>query len=123
MPYCPLSLCLGFFFSSRLIVLVEVARVGEGVGLIRGRPVGEGSKLVGEGRACASRRRGKWRQGRLWVGAIKAGSRPCHHGVCHQGRFSVVSSRRVPSRPARVRVLEAGQWRINLASGPDSLQV
>ena len=32
-----------------------------------------------------------------------------------------VPSRSVPSRRARVRVLEAGQRRINLASGPDSV--
>jgi len=71
----------------------------------RGRLVGEGN-FVREGRASASRRRGNCRQGGLWVLVIKADSWSCHHGVYHQ--------RRVPSR--RVRVLETGQRRINLAS-------
>src|SRR6266480_6090349 len=89
-PSCPPSLCLGFSFSFRLIVLVEVARddddeeeVEDGR-LIRGRLVGDG-KLVREGSVSASRSRGRCRQGGLWVLAIEVGSRSCHDGVCHQG--------------------------------------
>src|SRR6266480_2994120 len=69
----------------------DVARGGGGR-LIRGRFVGEG-ELVREGRASAPRRRGRCRQGGVWVLAIKAGSRSCH-----QGRFSVAPSRRVLGR-------------------------
>ena len=53
--------------------------------------------------------RGRCRQGRLWVPAIKVGSRSCHQcvchqcvyyqGVCHQGGFGIL-----PSRQVRVRV-------------------
>ena len=60
---CPLLLHLCFSFSSRLVVLM--ARVEDG------RLVGEG-KLVREGRASASRRRGRRCQGELWVLATKA---------------------------------------------------
>jgi len=76
---CPLSLCLSFSFSSRLIVFVEVARVGGMI--IRGSLVGEG-KLVREGRVSA---RGRCRQGGLWVLAVKADSWSCHQGVRYQG--------------------------------------
>ncbi len=95
-------------------------------GLARDRLVGEGM-LVRESRASDSRRRGRCRQGGLWVLAITAGSRSCHQGVCHrawhrdwchqgrcrQGEFGIL-----PSKQVRMRVLEAGQRRINLASGP-----
>ncbi len=72
---CQLSLCLAFSFSSHLIVLVEVARV----------EVGSSERVV---LAFLTVEAG--RQGRLWVLAIKAGSRSCH-----QGGVSVVPSRRV----------------------------
>ena len=89
---CPLSLCLGFSFSSRLIVLLEVARVEE-VGSSEVGSWGKVSLLDSSASRCRERRRRGW----LWV----------------LGGFSVVPSRRVPSR--RVRVLEAGQRRINVA--------
>jgi len=108
---------IGFSISSRLIVLCGGGARGGG------RLVGEG-KLVREGRASASRHRGRCRQGGFWVLAIKAGSRSCHHGVCRQAGFGILSSKRVPSRwilSCAVKAGAGGQKRINLASGPDSV--
>ena len=73
---CPLSLCMSFSFSSRLIVLAEVARGGGR--LIGGRARWE-CELVrvqcfSPSRQVLSRR--------FWVLAIEAGSRSCRQDVC-----------------------------------------
>jgi len=105
--------------SSRLIVLVEVARVEEEVGTSGVGSSGKVSLLekvvlvlldveagiIKEGSAFLSSRR---ILGRLYG--------VCRQGWRRQGEFGIL-----PSRPVRVRVrvLEAGQTLINLASGPD----
>ena len=76
----PLSLCLGFSFSSRLIVLVE-ACVEEEAGLSEAGSLGKVSLLE----SSAFRRRSRCRQGGLWVLAIKAGAVEASSGFCHQG--------------------------------------
>ncbi len=81
----------------------DVARGGGGR-LIRGRFVGEG-ELVREGRASAPRRRGRCRQGGVWVLAIKAGSRSCHQGVCHQGSCGFLKQVKGASNSLRVHIV------------------
>ncbi len=76
------------------------------------RLVGEG-KLVGEGCASASRRRGRCRQVGFSVLAIKAGSRSCHHGAsyqgaCHQGGCRQGGCRRGEGRRGECR--RGGVW-------------
>ncbi len=90
----PLSLCLGFSFSSRLIVLSEVARVEE-VGSSEVGSWGKVSLLD----CSASRCRDRLRRGGLWLLAIKAGSRSCHQGVYHQGGCAGSRSRSKAHQP------------------------
>ena len=122
---CPLSLCLGFSFSSRLIVLVEAARVEEVSEEVSGVSEEEeeevGSSEVGSSGKVSLSETVVLVLLTVEAGAVKKGSGflPSRRrvlgraikGVCHQW---CVASR-------RVRVLEAGQRRINLASGPDSI--
>jgi len=81
---CPLSLCLGLSFSSRLIVLVELARVEEEVG---------SSEVGSSGNASLSE---------LVLLAVEA-------GAVKEGSV-FLPSRRVPSRQVRVRVRVSQVW-------------
>ena|SRR5947207_3437334 len=71
----------------------EVGSSGE-VGSSEVGSSGKG-KIVREGRASASRRRGRCRQGGLWVLAIKAVYRSCHYSVCRQGGCGILLLRLV----------------------------
>ena len=91
-----LSLCQGFSFSSRLIVLAEVAREEE----VGSSDVGSSGKInlsekvvlvllvvkagdIKEGSGFLPSRQVLGR-------AIKACSRSCHQGVCRQGEFGIL---------------------------------
>lgn len=54
--YCPLALCLGFFFSSHFVIVAEVARVEVG-------SWGWDGKHVREACVSASRHQSRFRQG------------------------------------------------------------
>ena len=104
---CPLSRWLGISLSSRLVVLVEVARVEVEVEEEEQGSIEVGSSEVGSSEVSLSEKvalmllaRGRCRRGGLWVLAIKAGIQSCHHGgvikecnvksssgSCHQGGY------------------------------------
>ena len=83
----PLSLCLGFSFSSHLIVLVEVRSSEVGSSKVGSSEVGLSGKVSLSEKVVLELRA-------VEAGAIKEGSGGlCHQGVCHQDGLGILPSK------------------------------